>query len=240
MIARHVRHHRPALLLLALILMGVLLAPTGAAQAATADYIVMLRPGVSLTAHLKAMKITPNRLYTSATTGYAAVLNDTQYKRVLASTDTTIVTPNVVVATLPPSRHRPPDLLPSRRSSLRAVSGGSGLLPAPLRPSTASTLEWMSTSRWSIPVSIAHDPDLNVVGGVDCVGKNAQGNNGAFVDKTGHGTMVLGIVGAIDNTIGAVGVAPGDKDLGNPSERWRRAPHECGAAVRHRLDHRAC
>jgi subtilisin len=55
----------------------------------------------------------------------------------------------------------------------------------------------------------ASHPDLNVVGGTDCVGKNNQGNNGAFVDKPGHGTMVAGLVGAIDNAIGRVGVAPG-------------------------------
>ena len=53
-------------------------------------------------------------------------------------------------------------------------------------------------------VDIAH-PDLNVVGGVDCSG----GKNDTFRDQLGHGTMVAGLVGAIDNTIGIVGVAPG-------------------------------
>lgn len=45
--------------------------------------------------------------------------------------------------------------------------------------------------------------DLNVVGGADCA------EAGTFSDASGHGTHVAGIIGAIDNNIGAVGVAPG-------------------------------
>jgi subtilisin family serine protease len=46
-------------------------------------------------------------------------------------------------------------------------------------------------------------PDLNVVGGVDCTG------SGTYNDQNGHGTHVAGTIGAIDNTVGVVGVAPG-------------------------------
>jgi subtilisin len=48
-------------------------------------------------------------------------------------------------------------------------------------------------------------PDLNVVGGVDCVKDKATG----FDDLNGHGTHVAGTVAALDNGIGVVGVAPG-------------------------------
>jgi subtilisin len=50
-------------------------------------------------------------------------------------------------------------------------------------------------------------PDLAVAGGVDC----ATGANdpGGWEDVHGHGTMVAGIVAALDNDIGRVGVAPG-------------------------------
>lgn len=51
-------------------------------------------------------------------------------------------------------------------------------------------------------VQVDH-PDLNVVGGTDCTG------SGSFGDGTGHGTFVAGTIGAIDNKIGVVGVAPG-------------------------------
>jgi subtilisin len=46
-------------------------------------------------------------------------------------------------------------------------------------------------------------PDLNVVGGVDCSG------SGSFEDGRGHGTFAAGTIGAIDNKIGVVGIAPG-------------------------------
>jgi subtilisin len=46
-------------------------------------------------------------------------------------------------------------------------------------------------------------PDLNVVGGTNCLGGSS------FVDGHGHGSHVAGTVGAIDNGLGVVGVAPG-------------------------------
>jgi hypothetical protein len=45
-------------------------------------------------------------------------------------------------------------------------------------------------------------PDLNVAGGVSFL-------RGGYGDPNGHGTHVAGIIGARDNTIGVVGVAPG-------------------------------
>ncbi len=48
-------------------------------------------------------------------------------------------------------------------------------------------------------------PDLNVVGGYNCTSRN----RGRWDDTNGHGTHVAGIVGALENRIGVVGVAPG-------------------------------
>ncbi|MDQ3548057.1 MAG: S8 family serine peptidase, partial [Chloroflexota bacterium] len=45
--------------------------------------------------------------------------------------------------------------------------------------------------------------DLNVVGGKDCTG------TGSYNDDHGHGTHVAGTIGAIDNSIGVVGMVPG-------------------------------
>jgi subtilisin family serine protease len=50
----------------------------------------------------------------------------------------------------------------------------------------------------------AHD-DLNLVGGVNF----AKGKASDFKDKHSHGTHVAGTIGALDNEIGVVGVAPG-------------------------------
>lgn len=52
-------------------------------------------------------------------------------------------------------------------------------------------------------------PDLNVIKGVDCTkGPNCD-KGGSGDDDNGHGTHVAGIVGASNNSIGVVGVAPG-------------------------------
>ena len=48
-------------------------------------------------------------------------------------------------------------------------------------------------------------PDLNVVGGYNCTSRNRN----KWADDDGHGTHVAGIVGALDNRFGVVGVAPG-------------------------------
>jgi subtilisin family serine protease len=47
------------------------------------------------------------------------------------------------------------------------------------------------------------NPDLNVVGGVDCTG------SGTWEDTVGHGTFVSGLAAARDDARGVVGVAPG-------------------------------
>jgi len=51
-------------------------------------------------------------------------------------------------------------------------------------------------------------PDLNVVGSTSCVSFFSSCGSGGD-DGNGHGTHVAGSVGAIDNAIGVVGVAPG-------------------------------
>ena len=64
-----------------------------------------------------------------------------------------------------------------------------------------------------IPVNVAMldsgidatHPDLQVVGGTNCV----PDFNSALTDLNGHGTATAGVVGALDNAAGVVGVAPG-------------------------------
>ncbi|MBI2875269.1 MAG: S8 family peptidase [Candidatus Tectomicrobia bacterium] len=50
-------------------------------------------------------------------------------------------------------------------------------------------------------------PDLSVAGGISF----ASGRSSNFNDGNGHGTHVAGIVAALDNAIGVVGMAPGVK-----------------------------
>ncbi|MGW4652230.1 S8 family serine peptidase [Kitasatospora sp. NPDC004289] len=53
-----------------------------------------------------------------------------------------------------------------------------------------------------------YHPDLNVVRRVNCVGVNSCVEN-AGTDDNGHGSNVGGIIGALDNGTGYVGIAPG-------------------------------
>lgn len=60
-----------------------------------------------------------------------------------------------------------------------------------------------------VDTGIAYDhPDLAkmVAGGVNTIGPGQPTQN--FYDDNGHGTHVAGIIGAVDNNIGVVGVAP--------------------------------
>src|SRR5262249_43461193 len=56
-----------------------------------------------------------------------------------------------------------------------------------------------------IDTGIAPHKDLRIAGGHDCTSPYPT----AWRDRYGHGTHVAGTVGAIDNGIGVVGVAPG-------------------------------
>jgi subtilisin len=58
-----------------------------------------------------------------------------------------------------------------------------------------------------IDTGVDFHPDLNVVGGFNCT--PPQHDTDAWSDGFGHGTHVAGTVGALDNDIGVVGVAPG-------------------------------
>jgi subtilisin len=75
------------------------------------------------------------------------------------------------------------------------------------------------TDDWRVDVDVAvidtgvdfQHPDLNVVGGINCAAGNklrAKCIDGGDDDHY-HGTHVAGTIGAIDNGIGVVGVAPG-------------------------------
>lgn len=62
-----------------------------------------------------------------------------------------------------------------------------------------------------IDSGVAQHPDINLAGKTDCTGspRNQSCTDGAGDDGNGHGTHVAGTIGALDNGIGVVGVAPG-------------------------------
>ena len=69
----------------------------------------------------------------------------------------------------------------------------------------------MSTkAAWIIDSGIAeYSPELNVKNRLDCTTKNCPTDTKAKKDPVGHGTFIAGIIGAVNNDEGVVGVAPG-------------------------------
>ncbi len=77
--------------------------------------------------------------------------------------------------------------------------------------------EYGCTSGAGIDVAIldtgidADHPDLSVAGGINCTGnilKDGSTRRADWTDKEGHGTHCAGIVAALNNSLGVVGVAP--------------------------------
>ena len=184
---------------------AVLFACAGSASAATipGQYIVVLKNGTDTSAAVKKARSLGGSItaqYRHALKGYAAQLSPGQLAKVEADRNVFFVSPDseIHAATKPgPPPPQPPQQVTSavRRidsDESSTVSGdGSGSVPI-----NAAVID--------SGIDRTH-PDLNVVGGFNC----ASGSASDWSDRDGHGTMVAGFLGALDNAIGYVGVAPG-------------------------------
>lgn len=180
-----------------LMMAALLCAPAGAA-AANSHYVVVLRdatpdPGAVAADHARRYGVQTSHVYGSALKGYAASIPDGRLADVRSDPRVEFVTPDKPVEALAKPTGAPPQQLPT---GINRIDGD-----------LASTRAGDGGGSVATPVAIIdsgsgpHD-DLNVVGGVSCVG-------GKYSDQTGHGTHVAGIVGAKDNGFGVVGVSPG-------------------------------
>jgi subtilisin family serine protease len=135
--------------------------------------------------------IAMDRKYSTALKGYAAKLTGRQLAEVTADPDVAFVARDGII-----------------RAQGQTIPGGIRRVDA-LRNTTAR-IDGVD-ERVNADVAIfdtgidKSHPDLNVVGGYNC----SSSNRLAWGDGNGHGTHVAGTVGALDNGIGAVGVAPG-------------------------------
>lgn len=183
------------------LLAGALVAAFTAASAASAgsvdigSYIVVLHSGAD--AHALAAQqgrahgFTPEHVYSHALRGYSARMSATAAARLAASPAVQFVQPDGVVTATAQTLPTGVDRAEAEKSPTAKINGVD---------------ERVDVDVAIIDTGIDLDhPDLNVytAGAKNCsTGRSAD-------DGNGHGSHVAGTVGALDNSTGVVGVAPG-------------------------------
>ena len=159
-------------------------------------YIVTVADGASPDAvaadHGRRLGASVDHVYRSVARGYAARMSASAAAGAAADPRVRAVVPDRVV-----------------RISAPKGGGGSTAQPAQgVPPSGVRRVFGGAAAGAGVPVAVIDTgidlghPDLNVVGGRNC------SSGSSYADGNGHGTHVAGTIGAIDNTIGVVGVAP--------------------------------
>lgn len=190
-------------ILLALVLSSAASAADKAGQARD-EYVVVFKDGTNAKAKANADNVSPDFVYRYALSGFAARLNAKQQARLAADPDTLMLVPDdpePASASAGAMRRQPTPIEQSPQQVARGIRRIGTLA------SRTAKIDGID-ERVDVDVAVLdsgvdkRQPDLNVVGGTGC-------NGGAFDDQHGHGTMVAGVIGALDNGFGVVGVAPG-------------------------------
>ncbi|HYQ77528.1 MAG TPA: S8 family serine peptidase [Solirubrobacterales bacterium] len=130
-------------------------------------------------------------------------------------------------------------ITPDRRIETFSQTIPNGIKRIGATENAVAAIDGQDTNRVDADVAVIDTgidythPDLNVVGRVNCVPASENWTTeecveGSGTDGDGHGTHVAGTVGALDNGIGVVGVAPGVRlwavrtlnNEGEGSESW--------------------
>jgi subtilisin len=159
--------------------------------------VVVLRddaaPAASAKAYVRAGEVAVTRVFTHAINGFAATTT-AQGRAVLEADPAVRYVADDIVATT--AAKQPAQVLPNGvnrvEGELSSAASGDG--------------------RGAVDVDVAvidggfqlDHPDVDVRPGIDCAGFG-------FHNKDNHGIGVAGVVGAVDNAIGVVGVAPGSR-----------------------------
>lgn len=198
-----------------LCLAGMMLTPSAQADPIPGQYIVVLEDGADVADvaadHKRLAKAEVLDTYGHALRGYVAKLSTAGLARIEADPRVaSVVQDQEGVATLgkpggggggtttpPPGQTLPTGInrIDAELSSVSTLSTADGTAATP------------NIAVYDTGVQTDH-PDLNVVGGVNCLGSKYKGNDGTYSDQNGHGTHVAGIVGAKNDTSGVVGTAP--------------------------------
>lgn len=167
--------------------------PAVAQEAVGEDVIVVLEEGEDPVAAARAMGVEVEHIYRHVFNGFAGTL--------LPATDSVEISARArrIDATISPDGpvQAEAQIVPTgvSRSGVPVAPNGENLaVDSPVDADIAI-----------LDTGIRDLPDLDVGGGVSCVGSDPD----AWDDGNGHGTHVSGIAAAIDNDDGVVGVAPG-------------------------------
>ncbi len=186
--------------------------PPGVPEVIPGQFIVELRPGVNRDAFINEHRVAAFHHYTLIN-GFAARMSQTAADRLAADARVRSVHPDLVVrafakpsapgggggnsgggSTCPDtsSAMSDPQIVPTGISRIGASSA-----------STTGTGAGVKVAVIDTGIDLCH-PDLkaNLKGGVNLLAKKPP------TDDHGHGTHVAGIIGAVDNAFGVVGVAP--------------------------------
>ncbi|MBE0609071.1 MAG: S8 family serine peptidase [Dehalococcoidia bacterium] len=161
-------------------------------------YIVVLQPGVDAASVAIGHGAIPEQAYSHALNGFAGQLSPRQVAALRADSRVLSIEQDQVVSI-----------------AVQTVPTGIQRIGAP--GNGAIDIDGTDDFRVDVDVAVidtgidASHPDLNWFSSVNCSGgapwKSSCGSGGA--DDNGHGTHVAGTIGALDNGIGVVGVAPG-------------------------------
>jgi hypothetical protein len=177
---------------LAAIMLALLAQGGVASSAGAAPYVVVLKQGVDSRAvanlHAQRYGVDVGFVYGHALKGYSAVVAEARVDDLRADANVAFLSPDGEVSATAQTLPTGVDRIEGDQSS--TVSGnGSGSVNVPVAVIDTG-------------IDLDH-PDLNVVGGVNC------SSGPSFDDGNGHGTHVAGTIGAKDDGVGIVGMAPG-------------------------------
>lgn len=153
-------------------------------------YVVVLKPHANGRSVARGHGITPTHVYNNVFKGFSANIPEEALSGLSHN-------PNVEI------------IVPDREVQAYAQTNPTGILRMGILTNDTANIDNVD-DRVNVNVAVIDTgidldhPDLNVVGGVNC---NAKSRN--YNDDNGHGTHVAGTIGALDNDIGVVGVAPG-------------------------------
>jgi subtilisin family serine protease len=177
---------------LALLLVAWGFAPTAGA-APTGRYIVVFKgavglPGAVAAEQARTRGVAVEHVYGAALKGYSAVMTSAAAQALRGDARVAYVSEDRPV-------HVDAQVLPT------GIDRVDGELSSTVSGNGAGSVD-VDVAVIDTGIDTTH-PDLNVVGGVNC------SNGQSFNDNNGHGSHVAGTIGARDNEIGVVGVAPG-------------------------------